>query len=139
MRSLFSIATVALIAAGAQAQHNGHYPLPNLGQLQGNEPVQQPMQHPPSEQGTDRDVLFTEDFANGLVGNNGVGSWTLEGANGNIWRFNNHSPTGAYTSGNQYIQSTTAANDEKSLTLFSHLFFFDYLKTEKTNDPVIYV
>ncbi|MBZ0207320.1 MAG: T9SS type A sorting domain-containing protein [Flavobacteriales bacterium] len=110
MRSLFSIATVALIAAGAQAQHNGHYPLPNLGQLQGNEPVQQPMQHPPSEQGTDRDVLFTEDFANGLVGNNGVGSWTLEGANGNIWRFNNHSPTGAYTSGNQYIQSTTAAN-----------------------------
>ena len=48
---------------------------------------------------------------NGLDGNNGgVGPWSVEGPNGNIWKFQNTGPNGAYTTGNQYIQSTTAAN-----------------------------
>jgi len=56
-------------------------------------------------------VVFSEDFANGIAGNNGgAGAWTVEGPNGNIWKFQNTGPNGAYTTGNQYIQSTTAAN-----------------------------
>ncbi|MFZ1331411.1 MAG: T9SS type A sorting domain-containing protein [Flavobacteriales bacterium] len=55
-------------------------------------------------------VVFSEDFANGIDGNNGIGPWTVEGPNGNIWKFQNTGPNGAYTTGNQYIASTTAAN-----------------------------
>lgn len=69
-------------------------------------------QHPPME-ADDRDggdVVWSEDFANGLAGNNPSGAWTLDGPNGNIWRFNINAPRGAYTPTNQRIQSTTFSN-----------------------------
>lgn len=56
------------------------------------------------------DVVWSEDFANGLAGNNGVGPWTLSGPNGAIWRRKLTGPLGAYTAVTQIIQSTTAAN-----------------------------
>ncbi len=55
--------------------------------------------------------VFSEDFANGLAGNNGgAGAWTLEGANGNIWKRATNGPNGAYTVTTQRITSTTVAN-----------------------------
>ncbi|MEZ4740342.1 MAG: T9SS type A sorting domain-containing protein [Flavobacteriales bacterium] len=69
-------------------------------------------QYPPME-ADDRDggdVVWSEDFANGLAGNNPSGAWTLDGPNGNIWRFNTNPPRGAYTPTNQRIQSTTFSN-----------------------------
>jgi hypothetical protein len=56
------------------------------------------------------DVVFSEDFANGLDGNNGVGAWTLSGANGNVWKRKVEGPVGAYTNANERIQSTTVLN-----------------------------
>jgi hypothetical protein len=62
---------------------------------------------------TDRDggdVVFYEDFANGLAGNNGVGAWTTAGANGNIWKRAVSGPLGAFTAVGERIQSQTVAN-----------------------------
>lgn len=56
------------------------------------------------------DVVWSEDFANGLAGNNGVGAWTTSGPNGAIWRRKTTGPLGAYTAVTAIIQSTTAAN-----------------------------
>ena len=64
----------------------------------------------PSQIGGDRDILFSEDFANGLSGNNGVGAWTVSGPNGNIWRRKVTGPLGAYTPTSERIQSTTVTN-----------------------------
>ncbi|MCB0770322.1 MAG: T9SS type A sorting domain-containing protein [Flavobacteriales bacterium] len=68
--------------------------------------------HPPLEDGArdGGDIVWSEDFANGLAGNNPSGAWTTDGANGNIWRFNTNAPRGAYTPTNQRIQSTTFSN-----------------------------
>lgn len=56
------------------------------------------------------DVVWSEDFANGLAGNNGVGAWTVTGANGNIWHRTTNGPLGAYTAVTEKIASTTVAN-----------------------------
>lgn len=56
------------------------------------------------------DIVWSEDFANGLAGNNGVGPWTTSGPNGDIWRRKITGPLGAYTPVSERIQSTTVAN-----------------------------
>lgn len=56
------------------------------------------------------DVVFSEDFANGFAGNNGVGAWTVEGPNGDIWKRAINGPNGAYTQATQRIVSPTVAN-----------------------------
>src|SRR5436190_16746791 len=56
------------------------------------------------------DVVWSEDFANGFAGNNGVGAWTVEGPNGDIWKHTLNGPNGAYTQTSQRIVSTTVAN-----------------------------
>jgi len=57
------------------------------------------------------DVVFSEDFANGLAGNNGgVGAWTTTGSNGNIWKRKVTGPLGAFTVPAQRIASTTVSN-----------------------------
>lgn len=55
-------------------------------------------------------VIWSEDFSNGLAGNNPSGPWTADGVNGNIWKVGTTAPLGAYTPTNQRIQSTTFAN-----------------------------
>jgi hypothetical protein len=49
------------------------------------------------------DVLFYEDFANGLAGNNGVGAWTTAGPNGNIWKRATTGPVGQFSQATQRI------------------------------------
>lgn len=74
---------------------------------QGTHPVALP------DEGEDRDggdIVWQEDFANGFAGNNGVGPWTAEGPNGNIWKRATAGPNGAYTQASQRIQSTTVTN-----------------------------
>lgn len=56
------------------------------------------------------DIVWSEDFANGLAGNNGVGPWTTSGPNGDIWMRKITGPLGAYTPVSERIQSTTVAN-----------------------------
>ncbi|MEO8069145.1 MAG: T9SS type A sorting domain-containing protein [Flavobacteriales bacterium] len=56
------------------------------------------------------DTVFSEDFANGLAGNNGVGAWTTTEADGNLWVYSHTGPIGAYSNNTEVIESTTAAN-----------------------------
>lgn len=58
-------------------------------------------------------ILFTEDFANGLAGNNGgVGAWTIEDSGATpIWMVANaNSPGGEFSTNIAALASTTAAN-----------------------------
>lgn len=55
-------------------------------------------------------VLWSEDFANGIAGNNPSGAWSLDGPDGAIWHFGTTAPKGAYTPNSEKIQSTTVAN-----------------------------
>lgn len=61
------------------------------------------------ERGTEN-VVWSEDFSNGLAGNNPSGSWSVEGEHGSIWRVNANAPRGAYTTANERIQSATVTN-----------------------------
>lgn len=56
------------------------------------------------------DIVWSEDFANGLAGNNGIGAWTTSGPNGDIWKRKVTGPLGAFTPVSERIQSTTVAN-----------------------------
>lgn len=110
MKRLCSIATVAMIAAGAYAQQAGNRQLPSLIQPR-SENVLQRATHPMAQQsGEQREVLFSEDFANGLSGNNGIGQWTVSGQNGDIWKRSTAVPTGAYNNNTALISSPTASN-----------------------------
>ncbi len=102
---------LALLAAGAQAQQAGtdHRFTDRLQRL---EQEQVPVQHPAPQAAGQRATLFSEDFNNGLAGNNGVGAWTVAGPNGNVWRYTHTGPNGAYspTPASLIIASATAAN-----------------------------
>ncbi len=56
------------------------------------------------------DIVWSEDFANGLAGNNGVGEWTVSGPDGAIWKRKLTGPLGAFTPVSERIQSTTVSN-----------------------------
>ena len=57
-----------------------------------------------------REVLFSEDFANGLAGNNGMGVWTVSGTNGNVWKRTTTKPVGAYNTFATVLGSPTGEN-----------------------------
>lgn len=60
----------------------------------------------------ERDILFSEDFANGFNGNNAFGAWSNEDSGGNsIWMVADaNSPAGAYSSSDPALASTSAGN-----------------------------
>ena len=80
----------------------------------------------PNGTGPPTPLPFTEDFANGFAGNNGVGSWTVEDTGGGlIWQAVDeagdgyfadgtasgvHPPAGEYSTNISTLNSTTAAN-----------------------------
>lgn len=57
-------------------------------------------------------IIFSEDFANGLDGNNGFGEWTIDDtADGTIWQVaDDNSPAGEWSTQTGALQSTTADN-----------------------------
>jgi len=55
-------------------------------------------------------IVWSEDFSNGLAGNNPSGAWTRSGPHGTVWTVNTISPRGGYTNANEIITSTTASN-----------------------------
>jgi hypothetical protein len=60
--------------------------------------------------GAQRDVVFSEDFANGFTGNNGIGEWTPTGTHAAMWRYSTTGPVGAYSVATQVIASPSVAN-----------------------------
>ena len=106
-----SIVALALTGSAMAQLATPRSAVHNFGAVAEAEFTPREPQHPVVNAQRGNGVVFSEDFANGLDGNNGgVGPWSTEGPNGNIWKFQNTGPNGAYTTGNQYIQSTTAAN-----------------------------
>lgn len=56
-------------------------------------------------------AFFTEDFANGLAGNNGSGAWTVSGPDAALWQQDFDGPNGNFSNpATQIIQSPTVAN-----------------------------
>lgn len=102
-------AALGLIASGAQAQQLGTQNGPaNVYKLE-KQSATAPAKNRVAAN-AQRDVIFQEDFANGLAGNNGVGAWTLNGPNGDVWRYTHSGPVGAYSAPSQAITSPSAAN-----------------------------
>ncbi|MBP6696479.1 MAG: T9SS type A sorting domain-containing protein [Flavobacteriales bacterium] len=54
--------------------------------------------------------IFSEDFANGLTGNNGVGAWTTSGPDATVWAFDTDGPSGDLANSDDDFGSTTLAN-----------------------------
>lgn len=103
------VLALSLLAGGAQAQQNGSgSPFSNRLQALHKEHV--PVQHPQAPGNAQRETIFSEDFANGMAGNNGVGAWTVSGPNGDVWRRTTTGPTGAYSDVSEAITSATASN-----------------------------
>ena len=111
MNKRYLLLPALLIAGGAMAQWaNG---VQARKDFRAAKPTMDHLRAIPAQTNDSRDggdVVWSEDFANGLDGNNGVGPWTLSGPNGAIWRRKTTGPLGAYTGVTQIIGSTTAAN-----------------------------
>ena len=99
-----------MIAAGVHAQQKGGTQSPTLYQLQPEERCRPQAHHSSAQMDGQRDVLFNEDFANGLVGNNGIGAWTVSGINGDVWKHTTTKPVGAYNANATALASPTASN-----------------------------
>lgn len=89
-------------------------PRPSMHRFGPVEPHEMPAALPASENDlrAGGDIVWSENFANGLAGNNGSGAWTTSGPHGNIWKRTTGNPVGAF-SGNAAaarIQSTTVSN-----------------------------
>jgi len=56
------------------------------------------------------DTVFSDDFANGLAGNNGVGAWTTGGSDGALWLQDFDGPNGDFSDPDEIIVSTTVGN-----------------------------
>jgi len=107
MNKRYSLILATAIAGTCMAQQASPFP----SRLQKNDDSFGARVSPSSpSMGAQRDVVFSEDFANGLTGNNGIGEWTTSGANASIWRFTLYGPTGAYSNTGQRIASPTVAN-----------------------------
>lgn len=109
MKGIYSFG-LALALAGTASAQNGPGTRTN-SVLQHYVPESGPVHPAPQPAGANREIYFSEDFANGMAGNNGIGAWTFSGPNGNVWRYTHTGPNGMYNNAAQEkIASPTAAN-----------------------------
>ena len=106
MNKRYSLILATAIAGTCMAQQASPFP----ARLQKNDDSFGVRNTSSQASGAQRDVVFSEDFANGLSGNNGFGEWTTSGEHANIWRFTLYGPTGAYSNTGQRMASPTVAN-----------------------------
>jgi hypothetical protein len=101
------LSAVALtLAGGAMAQRA----VPRAARMDFRPLHHAPQTQPDDEQRDGGDVVWSEDFANGMAGNNPSGAWTLDGANGDIWKYTHTGPVGAYSEVGQKIVSPSVNN-----------------------------
>ncbi len=99
-----------LMIAGASAAQTAR-PQSDLFQMDESRSVR--VQQGAGSQRDGGDIVFQDDFANGLAGNNGVGPWTVSGAQGNVWKRTTTPPAGFYNTTNpagSRIESATVSN-----------------------------
>ncbi len=111
MNRIYSLAALALIGGSLSAQRVNNVTLRGFNKLQPATLTHNTSGHQLDQQSGQRDIVFTEDFANGLAGNNGgAGAWTTSGVNGNVWTYTHTGPFGAYSNHTQIIVSPTVTN-----------------------------
>lgn len=133
MNRIYTLSALLLVGSGLCAQRVGQASAPGTHVLRVAEPSHHHQVNPAPHLNGDRQVLFTEDFANGLSGNNGgVGPWTVSGPNGDVWRRSTTGPVGAYSDPSEIITSSTAANGFM-------MFGSDSLNTDFSVNPPVMV
>ncbi|MCB0792286.1 MAG: T9SS type A sorting domain-containing protein [Flavobacteriales bacterium] len=109
MNKIYLSCCLLTIAGGLSAQRTGWAPHPRTFQKAVVQAVKEP-----AAQGTPKagpgDVVFYEDFANGLAGNNGFDAWTVAGADGSVWAYDTDGPNGDFCTPSEHITSTTFSN-----------------------------
>jgi hypothetical protein len=107
MRSRSTLALLAAFAAGATFAQRAA--MPYALQHAHTEMNDNRIEAPASD--GSRAIIFQEDFANGLQGNNGFGEWTATGPNAAVWRWSTNGPVGAFSNpAQQRIGSATVGN-----------------------------
>ncbi|MBL7964475.1 MAG: T9SS type A sorting domain-containing protein [Flavobacteriales bacterium] len=108
MNRVYSLACLLLITGSALAQRTSLAPRKHS---MGIAPKPLAMDKEPAGQAKDGATVFSEDFANGLAGNNGVGAWSTAGPDGALWLLDLDGPNGDFSNpATEKIQSTTVSN-----------------------------
>lgn len=131
MKGIYTFGLALTVAAGSTYAQNGPgnpHATAKLQTYTAEPTLMGTAQHPLNASGVEREVLFTENFANGLAGNNGFGGWTASGPNGDVWRYTHTGPNGAYNNLNEKITSPTVAN---GFVIFNS----DSVNTNFANNP----
>ncbi len=111
MKKVYSLAALLLIGGSLSAQRVADAPLRSFQPAISRTVSLERSSHPSQATMRDQTIVFSEDFSNGLDGNNGMGPWTISGTNGNVWRRTTTGTIGAYSSPNHNpLNSTTASN-----------------------------
>ncbi len=110
MNNKYILLLLACSAGAAHAQRVNKPHLPSWARLE--HAAHAGTQVRPSEAGARAggDVVWSEDFANGLAGNNGTGPWTLDGFDSQWWVYTTTGPNGAYSNNGEAITSESADN-----------------------------
>lgn len=113
MNKKYTWLLLVCIAGAAQAQRVNRASLPAFARPGRADLSHLPMRPGHASTGEQRaagDVVFSDDFANGVAGNNGIGAWTRTGPDGLIWKWTDSGPNGGYSSNAEALQSTTDSN-----------------------------
>ncbi len=112
MNHTYTWLLLACITSAANAQQITRAQLPQWAA-----PSKLQKDHLPNKPGTTGeakaagDVVFSDDFANGLSGNNQLSApWTVDGPDGAIWKYSTTGPNGGYSTNAQKIISTSNTN-----------------------------
>lgn len=133
MNHKYILLLLACTAGAAQAQRVNKPHTPSWARPEHAAPAH--AQARPAQDGQARaagDVVFSEDFANGLAGNNGIGAWTLDGPDSQWWVYSHTGPNGAYSVPAEIIASTSVANGFM-------IFQADSGNTDWSQDPPVIV
>lgn len=106
MNQRYLLLSSLLVAGTCLAQSNRDLPY----KMQHLVSVEQPIPVEPDAARDGGDIIFNENFANGLAGNNGFGPWTTSGPNGNIWKRSTTGPVGSYSVPTQIMAQPAPAN-----------------------------
>jgi hypothetical protein len=129
MKRKYTFGLILVMASTQAMAQNGPGQTASKLQRQLPEPTMvAPLPHPGTT-AAERDVIFEEDFANGLSGNNGVGAWTFEGPNGDVWRYTHTGPNGAFNDLSEKINSDT---DPNGFVIFNS----DSVNTNFSTNPI---
>lgn len=111
MNRVYSLAALLLIGGSLSAQRVANAPLRTFEPAVSLNSITERAIHPAISSSRAETVVFSEDFANGLAGNNDFGPWSTTGTNGNVWKRTTTGNNGTYSAPNHSpLASTTASN-----------------------------